>query len=338
MLQRALQKLLDGDSLGEAEAEQVMGCIMAGAAAEAQIGALLVLLRQRGETAAEIVGFARAMRAAAVRIAPPPGVVLDTCGTGGDGAGTFNISTLAALVAAAAGLTVAKHGNRSASGRCGSADLLEALGLRLDLPPRAVEDSLGKTGFAFLFAPAHHPAMRHAAGPRRALGVRTVFNLLGPLTNPAGATHQLVGLYDGALAPTLAAVLHRLGGKRALVVHGHDGLDEISPTGPTAVVEQRGATSERHTWQPEDFGLPRHPLAALQAETLAEHVSLAQAVLAGQAGPCLDATVLNAGATLYLGGAVPDPGAGVQEARRLLQQGEVRRKLDAIVAFARSVP
>ena len=333
-----MQKLLDGESLGEAEAEQVMGCIMAGEAAEVQIGALLVLLRQRGETAAEIVGFARAMRAAARRIAPPPGVVLDTCGTGGDGVGTFNISTLAALVAAAAGLTVAKHGNRSASGRVGSADLLEALGLRLDLPLAAVEDCLGRTGFAFLFAPSHHPAMRHAAGPRRALGVRTIFNLLGPLTNPAGATHQLLGLYDGALAPTLAEVLHRLGGERALVVHGHDGMDEISPTGPTAVLEQHGATRARHTWQPEDFGLPRHPLAALQVGTLAEHVARARAILEGEAGPGLDAVALNAGAALYLGGAVPDPGSGVQEARRLLRAGAVRRKLEEIVSFSRKVP
>ncbi len=336
MVQRALQKLLDGKSLAEGEAELVMHAIMAGEATEAQIGALLVLLRARGETVAEIVGFARAMREKAIPVRPPPGIVLDTCGTGGDGAGTFNVSTLAAVVAAAGGLRGAKHGNRSASGRVGSADLLEALGLRFDMTPEQVSDALRQTGFGFLFAPLHHPAMRHAAGPRRELGVRTVFNILGPLTNPAGATHQLLGVYDAALAPTLAEVLRDLGCRRALVVHGHDGLDEISPAGPTTVVELRGGRIDSRIWQPEDLGLQRHRLRDIQGGDVEANVRVARAVLAGEAGPCLDAVALNAGAALYLGEAVDDPWKGVQEARLLLESGQARRKLDEIITYSRS--
>lgn len=336
MVQRALQKLLDGNTLAEGEAERLMHAIMAGEATEAQIGALLVLLRVRGETVAEIVGFARAMRERSVAVRPPPGIVLDTCGTGGDAAGTFNVSTLAAIVAASGGVRVAKHGNRSASGRVGSADLLEALGLRLEVAPELVGDGLRHTGFGFLFAPLHHPAMRHAAGPRRQLGVRTVFNILGPLTNPAGASHQLLGVYDAALAPTLAEVLRDLGCKRALVVHGHDGLDEISPAAPTTVVELRRGRIDSSIWKPEDFGLPRHELGDIQGGDLEANVRVARAVLAGEPGPCADAVALNAGAALYLSEAVDDPWKGVREARLLLESGQARRKLDEIVAYFRS--
>ncbi len=334
-MQQAIQTLLDGKSLDAESARGVMGAIMAGEASEAQIGALLVLLRQRGETVDEIVGFVRAMRERAVQVVPPPGVVLDTCGTGGDAAGTLNVSTLAALVAAAAGVRVAKHGNRSASGRVGSADLLEALGLRLDLGPDAIATLLQDTGFGFLFAPRHHPAMRHAASARRALGVRTVFNLLGPLTNPAGATHQLLGLCDGHLAVQFATVLRDLGCERALVVHGEDGTDEISTAAPTAVVELQDGRLQHHLWRPEDFGVPRSALASLAGGDLSANVAIARRVLRGEPGPCLDAVALNGGAALYLTGAAADVGAGVLAARELLHSGRVQQKLDAIVTAAR---
>ncbi|HZL84671.1 MAG TPA: anthranilate phosphoribosyltransferase [Candidatus Krumholzibacteria bacterium] len=337
-MQQAIQTLLDGKSLDAPSAARVMGAIMAGEASEAQIGALLVLLRQRGETVDEIVGFVRAMRERAVRVLPPPGIVLDTCGTGGDAAGTLNISTLAALVAAAAGVRVAKHGNRSASGRVGSADLLEALGLRLDLGPDGIATLLQDTGFGFLFAPRHHPAMRHAASARRALGVRTVFNLLGPLTNPAGATHQLLGLCDGQLAIQFATVLRDLGCERALVVHGEDGTDEISTAAPTAVVELQDGRLQHSVWRPEDFGVPRSGLASLSGGDLSTNVAIARSVLRGEPGPCLDAVALNAGAALYLTGAASDVGAGVVAARELLHSGRVQQKLDAIVTAARRLP
>ena len=331
LMQRTIQRLLDGKHLAEGEAEQVMRAIMQGQATAAQIGALLVLLRRRGETVQEIVGFARAMRDKAMRVVPPRGVVLDTCGTGGDGAGTFNISTLAALVAAAAGVCVAKHGNRSVSSRVGSADLLEALGVQLELSPEGVADSMRYTGFGFLFAPLHHRAMQHAAGPRRELGVRTLFNLLGPLTNPAGATHQLLGVYDAALVPTLAEVLRELGSERALVVHGHDGLDEISPTGPTTVAELGRGRIETRTWHPEDVGLPRHALDALRGGDLEDNVRIARRVLDGEPGPWRDAVLLNAGAALFVAGVVDDPWKGVQEARLRLESGQARAKLAEIV-------
>jgi anthranilate phosphoribosyltransferase len=333
MVQRAIQKLLEGKHLAEGEAEQVMRAIMAGEATPAQIGAVLVLLRQRGESVAEIVGFARAMREQATVVKPPRRTVLDTCGTGGDGASTFNISTLAALVAATAGVCVAKHGNRSVSSRVGSADLLEALGVEIELSPEGVADSMRATCFGFLFAPIHHRAMRHAAGPRRELGMRTVFNLLGPLTNPAGATHQLVGIYDRALVPTMAEVLRELGCRRALVVHGHDGLDEISTAGPTAVAELRDGRIDQRTWQPEDVGLPRHPVEALRGGSVEENAEIARRVLDGVPGAARDAVMLNAGAALLVAGAVDDLWKGVQEARLLLESGQVRAKLAEIVEF-----
>lgn len=333
LVQRAVRKLLDGHSLPEGEAERVMRAIMEGEASAAQIGALLVLLRQRGESVQEITGFARVMREKATAVRAPPGVVLDTCGTGGDGSGTFNISTLAALVAAAGGVCVAKHGNRSVSSRVGSADLLEGLGVRLELTPEGVADCLRATGFGFLFAPQHHLAMRHAAGPRRELGVRTVFNVLGPLTNPAGATHQLLGVYDAALVSTLAEVLGELGSRRALVVHGEDGLDEISPTGPTRVAELDGHRIETHTWAPEDVGLQRCRLDEIRGGSRDENVAIARRVLDGEAGAIQDAVTLNAGAALYVAERVDDLWKGVQEARLLLESGQARRKVDEIVDY-----
>jgi anthranilate phosphoribosyltransferase len=330
--QQAIHKLLGGARLASGEAETVMRAIMEGRATPAQIGAILVLLRHRGESVEEIAGFARVMREKAVRVRPHAARVLDTCGTGGDAAGTFNISTLAALVAAAAGVRVAKHGNRSVSSRVGSADLLEALGVRIDLPPEAIEDCLRDTGFGFLYAPLHHGAMQHAAAPRRELGVRTVFNILGPLTNPAGATHQLVGVYDPGLVGTLAEVLGDLGSEGALVVHGDDGLDEISPTGPTTVAVLRGGKVDVQRWAPADVGMQPCTLAELHGGTLEEHVRLARRVLDGEPGPRQNAVTLNAGAALVVAGAAGDWWKGIQDARLLLESGQVRAKLEEIVA------
>jgi anthranilate phosphoribosyltransferase len=337
-VQGALRALLDGRALSEADAQQVMRSIMEGAATPAQIGALLALLRQRGESVQEVVGFARVMRDKATRVsAPECGVVLDTCGTGGDGTGTFNISTLAALVAAAGGVAVAKHGNRSVSSRVGSADLLEGLGVKLELSPAAVGDTLRETGFGFLFAPQHHGAMKYAAGPRRELGVRTIFNVLGPLTNPAGATHQLLGVFDAAWLPKLAEVLHELGCTRALVVHGDDGLDEISPTGPTSVVELRDGKLDAQRWQPEDAGVQRCALADLQGGDLRDNVAIARRVLDGELGAPRDAVALNAGAALYVAGAADGLAKGVQDARQILESGRARAKLDEIVEYTNRI-
>jgi len=309
----------------------VMRSIVEGTATPAQIGAFLALLRLRGETVEELVGFTRVLREAMVRVRPQPGVVVDTCGTGGDGTGTFNVSTLAALVTATAGVQTAKHGNRAVSSRVGSADLLEALGVHIELQPAALEDCLRDTGFAFLFAPRHHPSLRHAAGPRRELGVRTVFNLLGPLANPAGATHQVLGVPTAAWVEPLGEVLRELGCEGALVVHAADGQDELSTTGPTTVMELRRGRLDRQTWQPEDFGLRRTSLADLRGGSRDENVAIATRVLAGEAGPLQDAVTLNAGAALYIAGARDDVWKGVQDARLLLESGQVQRRLQEII-------
>ena len=335
--QQAIGKLLEGKSLAGGEAEFVMRAVMEGQATPAQIGAILVLLRQRGETVEEIAGFARVMREKALRVRVPGSVVLDTCGTGGDGTGTFNISTLAAIVAAAAGVRVAKHGNRSVSSRVGSEDLLEAVDVRIDLPPGADEDCLRDTSFGFLFAPLHHGAMKHAAGPRKELGQRTVFNVLGPLTNPAGATHQLMGVYAATLVPKMVEVLRVLGTRRALVVHGADGLDEISPTGPTTVAELRDGKIDLQTWQPEDAGLRRCALDDLRGGSLEENVAIAIRVLDGEPGPRQDAVALNAGAALFVAGASGDLWKGVQDARLLLESGIARAKLREVAGYTQRV-
>jgi len=292
-------------------------------------------LRSRGETVEEIVGFARALRARAIAVQAPPGPVLDTCGTGGDGTGTLNVSTLGALTAAAGGACVAKHGNRSVSSQVGSADLLEGLGVRLDLEPAELEACLRHTGFAFLFAPRHHPALQHAVQPRRELGVRTVFNVLGPLVNPARATHQVVGVFAPAWVLPLCEVLRDLGSVRALVVHGEDGSDEISLAGPTAVAELRDGSVNLQVWRPEDVGVAPQPLAALRGGDRARNVELAERVLAGEPGPLQDAVALNAGAALYVAGLVPDWRSGVDAARELLRQGAVQATLAAVVEATR---
>jgi len=333
--QEAVQHLLRGGVFSFSQAQDVMRGIMQGQATAVQIGALLVLLRQRGEQVQEIAGFASVMREMAVAVQAPPGVVLDTCGTGGDATGTFNISTLAALVVAAAGIPVAKHGNRSVSSRVGSADLLEGLGVRLELTPDQVGACLQETGFGFLFAPMHHQAMKHAIVPRRELGVRTVFNVLGPLTNPAGVSHQIVGVYDPHLLRTLAEVLSLLGVQRALVVHGDGGVDEISCTGPTQVAELHGGVVRERQIALEEFGVAGCRLEDLRGGDLEENVRIAQAVLDGEEGPMRDAVAVNAGAALYIAGQAEDLRSGTQLASELLSRGAARDRLRHLVQWTR---
>jgi anthranilate phosphoribosyltransferase len=330
-LPRALALLVDGRRLARGEAESVMRALVAGTATPAQIGALLVLLRSRGETIEEIVGFATVLREVMVPVRARPGVVLDTCGTGGDGTGTFNVSTLAALVTATAGVQTAKHGNRAVSSRVGSADLLEGLGIRIELAPSELEDCLRDTSFAFLFAPRHHPSLRHAAAPRRELGMRTVFNLLGPLANPAGATHQVLGVPAPEWVEPMAEVLRHLGSEAALVVHATDGQDEVSTTSPTTVAILRGGRIDRQTWQPEDFGVARAALADLRGGSRDDNVAIARRILRGESGPLQDAVAVNAGAALYIAGARADVWKGTQDARLLLESGQVERHLARIV-------
>jgi anthranilate phosphoribosyltransferase len=326
--------LLAGRDLGAAEAETLMGHIMAGQLDHARLGAVLAALRLKGTTAVELGGFARAMRQRAVPVvARAAAGAVDTCGTGGDGRGTFNISTGAALVTAAAGVPVAKHGNRAASSRCGSADVLEALGVTLDLEPDALGRLLDEVGLAFLFAPRHHPAMRHAMPVRKALGVRTVFNLLGPLTNPAGVRHQLLGVYDPALCDLMAGALAELGTRRALVVHGHDGQDELALTGPTRVCELRDGEVIGHEITPESVGLGRCTMDDLDGgHDAATGAALLRAALAGEPGPRTDAVLLNAAGALLAAGAVADLREGVAAAREAVADGRAVRLLERLVA------
>jgi anthranilate phosphoribosyltransferase len=313
-----LARVLRGERLSEAEAALAMGAIMDGEATPAQIGALLGALAVRGECEDELVGFARCMRERAVPLRGRD--AFDTCGTGGDGASTFNISTVASLVLAACGLRVAKHGNRSASGACGSADLLEALGLRLDVDAERTQASLDEVGWAFLFAPGFHAATRHASGPRRELGVRTAFNLLGPLTNPARPRAQLVGVPRPELAALLARCLRRLGSERAWVVHGA-GLDELSPCGPTRVAALDEQGVREFELEPEQAGLTRCAPHELRADDLPASVRMAEDVLAGRPGAARTAVVLNAAAALVVAGEVADLRLGAVRAEQVLDSG-----------------
>ncbi len=336
-VKEAIARVAAGRDLVEDEMAAVMAEIMDGQATPAQIGALLTALHIKRETVAEISGAARAMRALAthVQINRP---VLDTCGTGGDGRHTFNISTAAAFVAAAAGLCVAKHGNRAMSGTVGGADVLEILGARIELSPAQVEHSLDEVGFGFLLAPAFHRAMRHAVGPRREIGIRTIFNLLGPLTNPAGARHQLIGVFDPRWVVPLAEALGRLGSTHALTVHGEDGLDEISLTGPTLVAEWCAGQVHTFTVRPQEFGFNPCCLADLQVKSAQESADIIRAVFAGVAGPRRDIVLLNAGAALYAGDAVPSLAAGVELARSTLDSGAAARTLERFITLTQMVP
>lgn len=335
MFAELIDKLRARRDLTPQEASAVMDEIMAGRAAPARIAGLLVALSMKGERPSEIVGLARAMRAAARPLQQGFDDVFDTCGTGGDGQRTFNVSSLAALVLAACGVRVAKHGNRSVSSTCGSADLFEALGVDLAATPAVVERTLAATGIAFFFAPTFHPSMRHVAPTRRELGIRTVFNLLGPLANPAGAARQVVGVALPEHTDLLARVLAQLGSRRAWVVHGVDGLDEVSAAAHTKVSECRDGQVHTFYVHPSDFGIEPVAAARIRVESVAESARLARAVLAGEPGPPSDFVVINAAAGLVVAGKAPSLRAGAELARGALADGSAANKLAEMVAASR---
>ncbi|HEX2506272.1 MAG TPA: anthranilate phosphoribosyltransferase [Gaiellaceae bacterium] len=335
MIQQALARILDGHDLTRDEARAVMEVIMAGDATPAQIGGFLVALRLKGETAAEIAGCAEAMRSHVLPVRPARDDLVDTAGTGGDGARTFNISTAAALVAAAAGAGVAKHGNRAVSSASGSADVLEALGFRLEQEPERIARSIDALGFGFLFAPSHHPAMRHAAPVRKELATRTVFNVLGPLTNPAGARAQVVGVYERGLVRTIAEVLAQLGARRAFVVHGAAGIDELSPAGANLVCEVvEGRVIER-TIDPADFGVPRCRPDELAGGSPAENADTIREVFAGAPGAKREAVLLNAAGAIAAGGHAEGLAEGYALAAQAVDSGAAAARLEELIAFMR---
>lgn len=330
-----LSKAIRRQDLTETEAAEAIDTILAGDLSEAQIAGLLTALATKGETVDELAGAARAMRRRACRVQAVGRTVVDTCGTGGDGANTFNISTATALVVAGAGVAVAKHGNRAVSSRCGSADVLEALGVKLDAEPEIMEQCLNEHGIAFLFAPRYHGAMRFAMPVRKQLGVRTLFNLLGPLANPAGATCQLLGVYAPPLTEMFAHALRLLGTRRAFVVHGHDGLDELSVCAATRISELRDGSVRTYDLAPETFFGARAEPAELAGGDPAANAAILQAVLAGQPGPCRNVVLLNAGAALVAAGVAPDVAAGIERAAAAIDGGQARAKLDALVRASR---
>lgn len=339
MIREAIDAIVThGRSLSEDEAAAVMRDIMSAEATPAQIGAFLVALRLKGETVDEITGMARVMRehALTVLVDDVPALV-DTCGTGGDASGTFNVSTAVAFVVAAAGAPVAKHGNRAMTSACGSADVLEALGAKIDLDPQQVARCIREVGIGFMFAQSFHPAMKHVAGPRREIGVRTVFNVLGPLTNPAGTAHQLLGVARPELAPLLAEALGRLGSRHALVVHGHGGLDELSLSGPSTVHELRGGALREYTVSPEEVGLAEAPNESVRGGSPEENAGALRGVLDGEPGPLRDITLLNAAAALVAADLAADLKEGVRLAARAVDSGAARDKLNAFVKLTGSL-
>lgn len=331
-----LEKLMRRENLTTDESAEAMRAIMSGDTTPAQIAALLVGLTMKGERPAEIVGLAKTMRANAVRLSKQFDDVFDTCGTGGDRSGTFNISSASALVVAAAGLRVAKHGNRSVSSQCGSADVYEALGVNISADPSAVERSLETVGIAFFFAPTFHPSMRHAGPVRRELGVRTAFNLLGPLTNPAGTTRQLVGVPHAELTELIARALLLLGSERAWVVHGADGIDEMSTTGYTKVSECHAGAVSTFYVHPSDFGLAKADRMDLRGGDAATNAGIVRNILDGEAGARRDIVLLNAGASLFIAGRADSVRDGIAKAARAIDSGGARRTLDAMVAASRA--
>ncbi len=336
MIQQALQQLLDGRDLSREDAREVMGAIMRGDTTPAQIGGFLIALRVKGETADEIAGCAEAMREHVLPVRPRRGDLVDTAGTGGDGANTFNISTAAALVAAAAGAGVAKHGNRAASSTTGAADVLEALGFELELPRERIERSIDELGFGFLFAQAHHPAMRHAAPVRRELATRTVFNVLGPLTNPAGARALVLGVYSPELARTLADALVHLEATRAYVVHGAGGIDELSPCGPNLVCEVADGRVREYELDPRELGIERCDPAELRGGDPETNAAALRAVLGGADGGHRSAVILNAAGGIAAAGHAESVADGVALARETIDSGAAATRLDELVEFARA--
>ncbi|HEY3962798.1 MAG TPA: anthranilate phosphoribosyltransferase [Gaiellaceae bacterium] len=334
MIQDALARLLDGHDLTRAESRLAMDTIMRGEATPAQIGGFLVALRLKGETADEIAGAAEAMRAHVVPVKAKRDDLVDTAGTGGDGGKTFNISTAAALVAAAAGAGVAKHGNRSVSSKSGSADVLEELGFDLDQSPERIAESIDELGFGFMFAPTHHPAMRHAAPVRRELAARTVFNVLGPLTNPAGARAQVVGVYSPLLVPVIADVLAQLGARRAFVVHGAGGVDELSPAGSNLVCEVVDGSVRQREIDPLDLGVPRCAPEELRGGDAAENAKRIREVFHGGNGGRRSAILLNAAGAIAAGGHAADLKEGLEIAREAVDSGAAAERLEQLVAFS----
>jgi len=327
MIKEAIAKLADGRMISEEEARAAMREIMSGDATPTQIAAYITALRIRGETPEIIAGSAAAMREKFTAVETPEDVVVDTCGTGGDGAHTFNISTAAALVTAGAGVTVAKHGNRSVSSKCGSADVLVELGLKIDIPSTVMEQCLKEVGIAFLFAPMLHPAMKYAIGPRREIGIRSIFNILGPLSNPAGAKHGVLGVYDKDLVTTLAQAAATLGAERLFVVHGLDGLDEITTTGPTRIAEVKDGVATTYEIKPEDFGIPRAEKSDLIGGEPPENAEIIRNILAGEKGPKRDIVLLNAAAAIVAGGKAEDFTAGIEIAGQAIDTGAATEKL-----------
>ncbi|MDG5468032.1 anthranilate phosphoribosyltransferase [Deltaproteobacteria bacterium IMCC39524] len=344
MIKDAISKVVLRQDLLETEMIEVMNQIMGGEATPAQVGAFITALRMKGETIEEITGAARVMRdhATPIRVGKALDIdreeinldretVLDTCGTGGSGTKSFNISTTVAFVVSACGTKVAKHGNRSISSACGSADVLEALGVNLNVTPEQVESCINEVGVGFLFAPALHGAMKHAIGPRREIGIRTIFNILGPLTNPAGADRQVLGVYEEKLVEVLAKVLVKLGCQRGFVVHGQDGMDEITLTGPTRIAEINEGKVTLSTIEPEDFGLRRCLLTDLQGGDAEENAAIVRDVLAGAEGPKRDVVLLNAAYALIAAGIVESVDAGLQKARNVIDEGLAKAKLEGLV-------
>jgi len=330
-VRQAISNIVDRIDLSGEEMQSLMRQIMSGEVTPIQIGGILAGLRTKGETVEEIVAAARVMRELAQRIEVSPRHLVDTCGTGGDSSCTFNVSTAAAFVVAAAGGRVAKHGNRSMSSQSGSADVLEILGVNLDIPPQQVADCIEQINIGFLFAPSYHSAARYAAGPRKELGTRTLFNLLGPLTNPAGAPHQLLGVFSARWAEPLAEVLRELGSSHVLVVHSEDGLDELSIAAPTFIAELRDGQVSTWEFKPEDAGIERQPLDPVRVESPQQSAQMIQAVFAGQTGPAADLVALNAGAALYAADVVPSLQQGVKRAREALASGAAEATLQALV-------
>jgi len=337
MIQDAIAKALDRSDLTRSEAFEVMNEIMSGQATQAQIAGFLIALRAKGETPEEIAGCAEAMRAHVVVVEPKRTDLVDVVGTGGDGQRTINISTAAALVAAAAGAGVAKHGNRAASSACGSADVLEALGFNLELTPERIARSIDELGFGFMFAQAHHPAMKYAGPVRRELATRTIFNILGPLTNPAGARCQVIGVYSAALVRPIAEALLQLGSKRAFVVHGAGGLDELSPLGPNEVCEVRGGQVIERTIDPLDYGIPRCELEDLRGGDAAANAAAIREVFKGGNGGRRNAILLNAAGGIAAAGLAEDLAEGVEIAIETVSSRKADQRLDELVAFSQEI-
>ncbi len=336
MIQDAIQAVVEGQDLTSDQAAAAMDEIMSGDATPAQFGALVTALRMKGETVDEIAGMARVMREKSLRVSAT-GRLVDTAGTGGDGSGSFNISTTAALVAAGAGEKVAKHGNRSMSGSTGSADVLEALGVKIDLSPESVARCIDEVGFGFMFAQGFHPSMRFAAGPRREIGIRTVFNILGPLTNPANASRQLIGVADPEVAERMARVLGQLGSEKALVVHGSDGMDELTITGPSTVWQLENGEVSSYEFSPGALGFSLSDADSIRAESPEDSARIARAVLSGEPGPARLVVLLNAAAALVAAGSADTLSAAIHVAARSIDTGEAMDRLNALVELSRTL-